>query len=103
MDRLNLTVEALEEKSLINTKTIQRIRNDERYQPKLATAVALCIGMQLSPILSRDMISKAGISFRISEEHIIYQMLLNSYYQNSIYECNEILRTNNFKPLSTEE
>ncbi len=103
MDRLNLTVEALEEKSLINTKTIQRIRNDERYQPKLATAVALCIGMQLSPILSRDMISKAGISFRISEEHIVYQMLLNSYYQNSIYECNEILRANNFKPLSTEE
>jgi hypothetical protein len=103
MDRLNLTVEALEEKSLINTKTIQRIRNDERYQPKLATAVALCIGMQLSPILSRDMITKAGISFRISEEHIIYQMLLNSYYQNSIYECNEILRANNFKPLSTEE
>ena len=103
MDRLKMTVEELEEKSLINTKTIQRIRNDERYQPKLATVVALCIGMQLSPILSNDMITKAGTLFRISEEDIIYQMLLHSYYRNSIYECNEILRANNFKPLCKED
>ncbi|MGE5417505.1 MAG: hypothetical protein ACM3UZ_12280 [Acidobacteriota bacterium] len=103
MDRLKITVEELEEKSLINTKTIQRIRNDERYQPKLTTVVALCIGLQLSPILSNDMITKAGMSFRVTEEHIIYQMLLHSYYRNSIYECNEILMANNFKPLSKEE
>ncbi|MDP3057843.1 MAG: hypothetical protein Q8N36_00060 [bacterium] len=103
MDRLNFTVEFLEEKSLINAKTIQRMRNEGGYQPKLPTVVAICIGMKLSPILSADMIRKAGISFRVSEEHIIFQMLLNSHYQNSIYECNEILRATNCKALSKEE
>lgn len=103
MDRLNITVENLEEKSLVNARTIQRMRNDERYQPKLATIVAVCIGLQLSPILSADMIRKSGNTFRATEEHIIYQMLLNSHYQNSIYECNEILLANNCKPLTKEE
>jgi len=103
MDRLKITVEKLEEKSLVNARTIQRMRNDERYQPKLATIVAVCIGLQLSPILSADMIRKSGNTFRATEEHIIYQMLLNAYYQNSIYECNEILLANNCKPLTKEE
>jgi len=103
MDRLKITVEKLEEKSLVNARTIQRMRNDERYQPKLGTIVAVCIGLQLSPVLSADMIRKSGNTFRATEEHIIYQMLLNSYYQNSIYECNEILQANNCKPLTKEE
>jgi len=103
MDRLEYTVEFLEEKSLVNNKTIQRMRNDDRKQHKLPTVVAVCIGLQLNPVLSADLIKKAGHTFRIDEEHIIYQMLLNSYYQNSIYECNEILRANNCKPLSKEE
>lgn len=103
MDRLEITVENLEEKSLVNARTIQRMRNDERYQPKLGTIVAVCIGLQLSPVLSADMIRKSGNTFRATEEHIIYQMLLNSHYQNSIYECNEILQANNCKPLTKEE
>lgn len=103
MDRLDYTVEFLEGKSLINNKTIQRMRNDDRKQHKLPTVVAICIGLQLNPVLSADLIKKAGHTFRIDEEHIIYQMLLNSYYQNSIYECNEILMANNCKPLCKEE
>ena len=103
MDRLEITVEKLEEKSLVNARTIQRMRNDERYQPKLGTIVAVCIGLQLSPVLSADMIRKSGNIFRATEEHIIYQMLLNSHYQNSIYECNEILQANNCRPLTKEE
>ncbi len=102
MNRLNFTVEFLEEKSLINAKTIQRMRNNEKHDTKLPTVVAICIGLQLNPILSADMLKKAGHTFRIDEEHVTYQMLLASYYQNSIYECNEILRANNCKPLSKE-
>ena len=36
-------------------------------------------------------------------KHIIYHLLLNTKYKSSIYECNEILRTNKCKPLSKEE
>jgi hypothetical protein len=104
MDRLACTEESLAEKSLIHAKTIQRMRNDLRYKSKLETVIAICIGLQLHPILSTDLVGKAGFALKpFDEEHIIYQMLLTSYYQNSIYECNEILRANNCKALGKEE
>jgi len=103
MDRLGITVETLAERSQVNTKTIQRMRNDEKYQPKLKTVVAVCIGLQLNPVLSYDLVNKSGNKFMVTEEHIIYRTLLNTYYQNSIYECNEVLLANNCKPLTKEE
>jgi len=103
MKRLGITVDVLAEKSLVSTKTIQRMRSNAKNDANLPTVVAVCIGLQLSPILSADMVRKSGNVFIIDEEHIIYQMLLNSHYQNSIYECNEILRANNCKPLGREE
>ncbi len=103
MERLGYSVENLEEKSLISAKTIQRMRNNVKYDAKLPSVVSVCIGLQLNPILSADMIKKAGYTFKIDEEHIIYQMLLHSYYQNSIHECNEVLRSNQYKSLGREE
>lgn len=104
MERLGCTEESLAEKSLTHAKTIQRLRNDLRYKSKLETVIAICIGLQLHPILSMDLVGKAGFVLKtFDEEHIIYQMLLTSYYQNSIYECNEILRANNCKALGKEE
>jgi len=103
MKRLDITVEHLAEESLISAKTIQRIRTSDAYDAKLETVVAVCIGLKLDPILSMDMVKKAGLAFKIDETHIIYQMLLHSYHQNSIHECNEILKANNCKPLGREE
>lgn len=104
MDRLKCTEESLTEKSLILPKTIQRMRNDIRYKAKLETIVAVCIGLQLHPSLSMDLVRKSGHSFiPCCEEHIIYQMLLYEKYKCSIYECNEILKANDFKVLSKEE
>lgn len=103
MKRLSITVDVLAEKSLVSTKTIQRMRSNAKNDANLPTVVAVCIGLQLNPILSADMVRKSGNVFIIDEEHIIYQILLNSHYQNSIYECNEILRANNCKPLGREE
>ena len=104
MDRLDCTEEALAEKALVAPKTIQRMRNDIKYKCKLETVVAICIGLQLHPILSMDLVCKAGHAFKqYDEEHIIYQMLLNAKYQSSIYECNEILQLNNCKLLGREQ
>jgi hypothetical protein len=79
------------------------VRNLFKHEIMPLLAPAVCIGLQLNPVFSADMIRKSGNTFRATEEHIIYQMLLNSYYQNSIYECNEILQANNCKPLTKEE
>ena len=103
MKRLGVTVEVLAERSQLSAKTIQRMRGNVKNDAKLPTVVAICIGLQLNPILSLDMVRKSGNVFIIDEEHLIYQLLLTTYYQNSIYECNEILKANNCKPLGREE
>lgn len=103
MDRLHCTEEALADYSLIGEKTIQRMRTDIQYKPKLGTIVAICVGLKLQPVLSMDLVAKGGhILKQFDEEHIIYHFILNSKYQCSIYECNEILRANSCKPLSKE-
>ena len=79
------------------------MRNDEEIPAKAGNDSGGLHSLQLNPVFSADMIRKSGNTFRATEEHIIYQMLLNSYYQNSIYECNEILQANNCKPLTKEE
>lgn len=103
MERLQVTVELLEERSLVKSRTIQRLRNNKGAQHRMSTIVAICIGLQLNPVFSQDLIRKAGLTFQVTEEQIIYQVLLNSFYQNSIYECNEVLAANGFKPLVKEE
>lgn len=104
MSRGKCTVESLAEKSLVSAKTIQRMRNEDNHATSLQTVVAVCIGLQLHPLLSKDIVEKAGFRFRPAhEEHIIYQLLLGSYNHCSIYECNELLVSNGFKALGRED
>ena len=103
MKRLNITEEELAQKSLVSPKTIQRMRNDFDYNSKLGTVIAVCIGLQLPPPLSLDMVAKAGHSFRPGDQkHVIFQMLLMTKFQSSIYECNEILVACEYKTLAKE-
>jgi DNA-binding Xre family transcriptional regulator len=103
MSRKKYTVETLAERSLASAKTIQRMRNDESYTPKIGTIVAVCIALQLHPILSGDLIKKSGLSFKCIEKHIAYQFLLSTHFQNSIYECNKKLEFCGFGPIGREE
>lgn len=91
MTRKKYTVESLAETSLASSKTIQRMRSDESYTPKLGTIVAICIGLQLHPVLSADLIRKAGLSFKYTEEHTAYLFLLSTHFHSSIYDCNRHL------------
>lgn len=103
MKREKITVEELCELSLVSPKTIQRIRNNEEYKTELGTVVALCIGLKLHPILSEDWLKKSGHSFKNTELHLTYQILLQSYYKSSIHACNELLVEGGFKPIGKEE
>src|SRR5699024_2995069 len=60
--------EELAERCLLHPKTIQRMRNEEDYEPKLRTVIALCVGMQLPPILSRKLIEISGYAIRFAVE-----------------------------------
>ncbi|MCM1232363.1 MAG: helix-turn-helix domain-containing protein [Ruminococcus flavefaciens] len=102
MKRLHLTNEALADRCLINEDMIRRYRNETR-EPKLPTVVALCVGLQLPAQLGMDLIAKAGFAFKPTEEHTAYWTIVATMTQNSIYECNEMLRSMNIRELAKEQ
>lgn len=97
------TVEALAENCALDPKTIQRMRNNEDYEPTIETVVAICIALQLPPIASQALISRAPCSLTFSEKHLTYQFLLNSCYTKTIFECNGTLQRLGFPSLTKEK
>lgn len=102
MTRLGLTNEALADRCLINEDNIRKYRNGQK-KPKLPTVIALCVGLQLPPMLGLNLVDKAGFTLKSGIEQAAYHIILCSMTQNSIYECNEMLRSMNVRPLAKEE
>lgn len=98
----DMTEEELAETADISEKTIQRLRNTEPDNVTIETVVQLCIGMKLPPILSSCLLKTSGKLFMMTEQHIMYQFLLNSCYTKSIHECNEMLEAQNLKQLGRQ-
>lgn len=94
-----MTEEELAEAADMSEKTIQRLRNSEPDNVSIETVVQLCIGMKLPPVLSGCLIRASGKNFMMTEQHIMYQFLLNSCYHMGINECNDMLLAQNLKPL----
>jgi DNA-binding Xre family transcriptional regulator len=103
MNRFNITVEELAERTFLDTRTIQRLRNDHSYTTTIETIIAVCIGLQLSPPISNRLITISTCSLGIGEEHMAYHYLLTSYYTKPIIECNALLQRMNLKPLTKEK
>jgi len=103
MQRRGMTQEQLAEGSLLGVRSIRTYRGTEYPTITLPRVVAICVGLKLHPILSADLIRKAGLGFNLSEEHLAYQILLGSLTHNSIYECNDYLRAVGVPPLGKEE
>lgn len=90
--------------SLISIKTLQRMRNEDDYKTSIGTVIALCIGMQLPPLISRKFLEIAGVNIRYSsDEEMIYEFIIDGYYTHSIYECNELLENSGVKALTGTE
>lgn len=102
MERLKLTNEKLAERSLISEGMIRHYKK-ERREPKLSSVVSLCVGLQLPAQLGMDLVTKAGFSFKPTETHTAYWTIILTMTQNSIYECNEMLRAMNIPELGKEE
>lgn len=97
-----MTEEELAEAADMSEKTIQRLRNTEPDNVTIETVMQLCIGMKLPPVLSSCLLKASGKSFMMTEQHIMYQFLLNSCYHMSIYDCNEMLTAQGLKPLGRQ-
>ncbi len=103
MKRKHITSEALSEASCISVRQLARLRNGQFREIPLPTAVALCIGLKLHPLLSRDLVKKAGIRFNDSAEHAGFQILLLCMTDRTIYECDRFLSELGIPPLEKRE
>lgn len=97
-----MTEEELAEAADMSEKTIQRLRNTEPDNVTIETVMQLCIGMKLPPVLSACLLKASGKGFMMTEQHIMYQFLLNSCYHMSIFDCNEMLTAQGLKPLGRQ-
>jgi len=97
------TVESLAEASYLDPKTIQRMRNNDDYEPSIETIVAVCIALQLPPAASYALINRSTHALGVSEKHFAYDFLIRSWYTKPILECNAMLQRLGFDPLTKEK
>lgn len=99
MTQRHISAEMLTSASGVSVRTISRLRSASFHRMDKTTAVAVCIGLKLEPVLSYDWLTKAGIHFSSSPEDILYQFILNSMYWLPISEINNKIQTFGLPPL----
>lgn len=91
--RRGYTNEKMEERTGISSRMIQDYRNKKDAKPTLQSVLALCIGLNLHPSFSYDLIAKAGHNIMIaSEEFLIYRYLIDNHHMENIFMWNEKLQ-----------
>ena len=91
--RRGYTNDKMEERTCISSRSIQDYRNKMDAKPTLQSVLALCIGLNLHPYFSYDLITKAGYNIMIAnEENLIYRYLIDNHHMENIYMWNEKLR-----------
>lgn len=89
-----VTRQTLSDKSGVSERTLRKIFNDPKYKPELKTICALCIGLKLPPLFSRDLLRKAKVGFPDTSDGYFQERILETFYRKSIGEINKILEDN---------
>lgn len=100
MKERKVTIEQLEEKTQISSRTISRLRNNQDYDVTWSQIVALAIGLQLPPAISHDLLAKVGLQLRNNVAHNVYNMILSSFYTLDIETVNSYLCQMGLSPLT---
>lgn len=102
MKRNGITCDKLCELTDISEATVTRYRSKECFHYKLSIVTLICIALRLNPILSFDLVRKAGFNFTGSLEHTAYQMLIMSAAHIDIDQSNKYLLSIGLKPLNKQ-
>ena len=100
MEKKMISVEELAYRSGLTERTVYRHRQGEKKRPPLPQVMALCIGMNLHPVFSFDLLSKAGIRLTSSKEDTVYTMVLMTMSEKSIADVNKYLKAAGVDTLS---
>ena len=97
-----VSTKKLADGSLVGEKTIQRLRNSEEYPTTKQTVMGLCYGLKLTIPEAEMLISKTDFNLKpTSPENNAYRCTLGSCAELSIYEVNEMLEANGYKPFGS--
>lgn len=101
---LGFSRELLEERTGISSNTIKEIETNKKRGYSLETVVALCVGMNLPPDFSFELLRKAGYDIENSSNQLncLYKFILRNLYNKKIEEVNLFLQTNK-KPSLTRK
>lgn len=102
MKRTGMTVEELAERSLMSSRQIARYRATPEPKISLPSVICLCVGLKLHPLLSFDLVEKAGYVLINTMEHTAYKLILTSMTTRSVHECNRCLKQLGIRPIGRE-
>ena len=83
----------------ISVSTISRLRRKEKDNYTVDQVLAICIGLNLPPVISSQMFKRAGITFRSTKQHRAYQLILDCLYMDSLEEVQSFLARQGCEPL----
>lgn len=92
--RKKITQEELAYRSGLSTRVISSYCNDSpEGNPTINSVVAICIGLNLSPDYSRDLIGKFGLSIDSKHDtlHSSLQFIIDSCHMCTLDSCNDVL------------
>lgn len=100
-----MTREMLEEASHISVQTIKEIETNEERGYSLETIIALCIGMNLPPFLSFELLKIGGFNIEnnMVKKNCIYCFLLRNLYDSNLDDINIFLEINELPSLSIKK
>lgn len=99
MKQAHVTIETLEERSHISSRTISRLRTDDNREYTIDHLMAICIALHLPPWLSRALLQRAGFTLRTSKQHQAYQFILDCLFMDSVDDVQHFLRESGCQPL----
>ncbi|MDO8139818.1 ImmA/IrrE family metallo-endopeptidase [Streptococcus mutans] len=89
----------LADASNLGLKAISNLRNG-KTEPKLESAIAICVGMKLPPIVSKKLVELSGNVLRTGNpKDMLYEFILCGTASLDVNMCNTLLVNNGFKEL----
>lgn len=94
-----VTYKELEDRTMLNERTIRRIVNGEE-PGSLNSLILICLGLHLPPEISNHIIEKSPYSLNYTNEsHIYYKFVLNHLYAKTMDEIRAFLQEQGADPL----
>lgn len=86
MKRKDINEEELSDRSHLSTVTISKYLNHEEENRKYENVLAICIGLNLHPVLMEDLLAKAGYAHRKDSTHLFIKFLIYNHSNDTIDE-----------------